>query len=180
VTEVDPDGKVVWQWFAKDHLKTERRHPVPTEKEHSYAHTNSVSRLANGNTLISLRNFHMIVEVDPAGEIIWSLRDLPRVHNPEILANGNILFSTHRPHRTVEVTREGDRVWVFERGDIKTVRYNHRLPNGNTLLVERTKIIEVAKTGEIVWQVSLKNVNSRERTAKDRWLYKGERLPVRN
>ena len=120
----------------------------------------------------------MIVAVNPAGDVVWALRRLPRVHDPEILANGNILLSTRRPHQTIEVSPEGDRVWVFERKDVKTVRYNHRLPNGNTLLVERTKIIEVTPAGEVAWQVSLKNVGG-DRSEKRNWLYKAERLPAR-
>ncbi len=43
--------------------------------------------------------------------------------------------------------------------DINVIRYGHRLPNGNTILVERTKTVEIAPNSEIVWQVRLANVS---------------------
>jgi len=116
----------VWQWFASKHLKAGSG--LYCEKR-GFCHTNSVTRLTNGNTLISLRNFHTLVEVNPAGDIVWSLRNLKNgkmlrfLHDPEILPNGNILVSVHRPQALLEVTRDGDVVDVFTRPDVKLLRY---------------------------------------------------------
>ena len=163
VTEVDPAGNIVWQWFGKDHLKDVGG---PHTSEDGFCHTNSVIRLANGNTMISLRNFHMLVEVNKAGEIVWSLRSLKNgkilkfLHDPEILPNGNIMLSVHRPQVLIEVTRDGEVLNSFKRPDIRLVRNNHRLPNGNTLIVDCIKIMQVSPTKEIVWQCTKRGVDA--------------------
>jgi hypothetical protein len=163
VTEVDPAGNIVWQWFGKDHLKDVGG---PHTSEGGFCHTNSVIRLPNSNTMISLRNFHMLVEVNKAGEIVWSLRELKNgkilkfVHDPEILPNGNIMLSVHRPQVLIEVTRDGEVGNFFKRPDIKLVRNNHRLPNGNTRIVDCVKIIELSPTNEIVWRCTKRGVDT--------------------
>ncbi len=174
VREVDPVGNVVWKWHATDHLKNEKRH---LDKE-GYSHANSVVRLANGNTLVSLRNFYMLVEVAPAGNIVWKLPDLfTTPHDPEVLPNGNILVNTRGPQVIKEITPAGNVVWQYRsnQDEVNVVRYNHRLPNGNILFVERTKIVEITSQREVVWQLRLKDVGP---DSSRQWLYKGERIPV--
>jgi len=174
VREVDPAGNVVWKWHAAEHLKDEKRH---LDKE-GYSHANSVVRLANGNTLVSLRNFYMLVEVTPAGNVVWKLPDLfTTPHDPEILPNGNILVNTRGPQVIKEITPAGKIVWQYRPNpeDVNVVRYNHRLPNGNILFVERTKIMEITNQREVVWQLRLKGVGP---DSNRQWLYKGERIPA--
>lgn len=133
----------------------------------------------------------MVVEVNSAGEVAWSLDNLSKVHEPDVLSNSNLLLSTNKPHRTIEVTRDGRVVWIFHRSDVKMISYSHRLPNGNTLIVERTKIIELSTNREVVWQVSNKNVDweidpktdNKNRVnewvkLRHQWFYKAERLPL--
>jgi hypothetical protein len=176
VREVDPHGRVVWQWHAAEHLAGEKR----ILDMEGLTHTNSVIRLANGNTLVSLRNFYMLVEVAPSGEIVWRLRGLfTTPHDPEILPNGNILVNTRHPQVIKEIAPSGKVAWshVPDQEDVQTVRYNHQLPNGNILFVERTKIIEITRAGEIVWQLRLKGVGYGGADS-HRWLYKAERIPA--
>ncbi len=179
VIEVDKDGKVVWRWHARDHFSEDDIRGGRS----GFAHVNAVVRLKNGNTLISPRNFNTLVEVDPSGKIVWKLADVFTFqHDPEILPNGNILVASRRPDQIMEVTRDGEVTWRFRRNDVETVRYNHRLPNGNTILVERTKILEITPSKEVVWRLSLKGVDrtSPRRGGKEkwRWLYKAERIPL--
>ncbi len=176
VREVDPQGKVVWQWQAAKHLKGEKR-ILDLE---GFTHTNSVIRLANGNTLVSLRNFYMLVEVAPSGQIVWKLPDLITTpHDPEILPNGNILVNTREPQVISEITPGGTVIWQYRpnQQDVNVVRYNHRLPNGNIIFAERTKIVEVTPAKEIVWQLRLKHVGA-DNANKPNWLYKAERIPA--
>jgi hypothetical protein len=192
VTEVNPEGKVVWQWLAAARLRDEEPR-VPPGEEPSYTHANAAVRLPNGNTLVSLRNFHRIVEVNQAGEIVWQLRGLPGVHDPTPLPNGNYLLAVRNPQAALEVTRTGERVWSFQRGDVATVRTVQRLRNGNTLLAERTKLLEVTPAGEVVWQVQLRGVGWEEMgrggrggrgrggvitPPKHQWFYKAQRIPA--
>jgi hypothetical protein len=103
-TEVDREGRVVWQWFAAQHLDPAlRRHPRPAEED-GFGHANSVQRLGNGQTLISLRNFHVVVEVEPSGRVAWSLPRQRYVHQPKLLPNGNVLLSHHGPQSLREVS----------------------------------------------------------------------------
>lgn len=192
VTEVDPSGKIVWQWFAKDHIGRETPLRLIDEFMTSYSHTNGVQRLRNGHTLISVRNFNLLVQVDQTGAVVQRWRGLKLVHDPQPLPNRNILLSTRNPHRTIEMTRKGDEVWAFERDDVATVRGNQRLPNGNTLLTERTKLLEVTRANEVVWQIALKNVEWGHTKIKvkggagakfagddkDQWFYKAVRIPA--
>jgi hypothetical protein len=166
VTEISATGKIVWEWRGKSFLAGQQRYEAPPpmrrfEKIYSYAHTNAVTRLSNGNTLVSLRNFHMVVEVAPTGEIVWRWRALPLVHDPEMLANGNLLVALRVSpgyHPVREITRDGSVAWEFNQPDIQVPTYCHRLPNGNTLIAAQNKIIEVTPEKEVVWRVILEGV----------------------
>ena len=98
VKEVDPKGKLVWSWYAKGEFD---RPPYQDVYDQGWMHTNAVTRMANGNTLISPRNFNCLVEVDPQGHVTRIIGEeyLRRQHDPEVLPNGNILVANHdTPH----------------------------------------------------------------------------------
>ena len=82
--EVDRRGRVVWEWWPRDHLDEhfpdrDRRYPDPT-------HTNSVfelpenrwfdagdDRFRPGNILVSARNLNAIFIIERStGEIVWT------------------------------------------------------------------------------------------------------------
>lgn len=176
VKEINPKGEIVWSWYAKDHFY---KPPYKDIYREGWTHTNAVTRLPNGNTLISLRNFNLTVEVDPEGSVVWSfdwefLGKNP--HEPEIHPNGNMLIALRKPHRVIEIDREtGEIVWKFKKPEVQTIRDNDRLPNGNTLIVERTKILEVTSEGKVVWELGVKGVTG-EKKDKPRWFYKAERI----
>lgn len=119
-----------------------------------------------------------IIEVNMLGEIIWEYivpEHLRQYTNPgfdvELLPNNNILFIL--PGNGVyEVDRKGNIVWSYL--DEKVSHDADRLPNGNTLIVGSTKIVEVTSKGGIVWQLGLKMVIEREE-GPARGSYKAER-----
>jgi len=157
VKEVTPEGEIVWSWYAKDHFY---KSPYKDIYGDGWTHTNAVTRLPNGNTVISPRNFNFVVEVDPQGSVVKTIGEgiLTGPHDPEVLPNGNILVASFRPHRVVEIDAEtGKIVWQFAtnpRG-VEGVRDADRLPNGNTLLTGIPKLAEVTAEGEIVWQLTI-------------------------
>jgi hypothetical protein len=198
VVEIDADGNKIWSW---DGIGRFGHTDYPDANIEGWMHANAVTRLKNGNTLISLRNFHRVVVVNQQGNVVkefifklgmeevqWPQHPMP--HEPEVLHNGNIVVALTGPNVVWEFAT--GRFWelpVLERkvvhspiwhwehpegtewgGPYGHVRDANRLPNGNTLLVEGTKLIEVTPDNEIVWQ--LLNPS----TFFPCWFYKAQRI----
>ena len=179
VKEVTPDGKIVWAWYAKDEFD---KSPYKATYNQGWTHTNAVTRMANGNTLISPRNFNCMVEVNSKGKVVNIIGEeyLEHQHDPEILPNGNILVANHqKPHEILEIdTRTEAIVWRFPlpKRRVWPVRDADRLPNGNILITGSTALIEITADKEIVWRLTLKNVHFRSRKeAPARGFYKSQR-----
>lgn len=181
VKEIGPKGDIVWSWYAKDHF---HKKPFKDIEDRGWTHTNAVTRLSNGNTIICLRNFNITVEVDPQGSVVRTIGEgiLHGPHDPEVLPNGNILLANQAmPHEAIEIDSTGKIVWRFRMPQRKTwpVRDANRLPNGNTLITGSTEIVEVTKDGEIVWRLKL-NMTLREREAARLGFYKAERISIQS
>lgn len=176
VKEISPQGRVVWTWYARDHFN---KAPYKDIFNEGWTHTNAVTRLSNGNTLISLRNFHIIVEVDPKGSVIRTIGEgiLSNQHDPEMLPNGNILMADHsEPQRAIELDPKTNRIVWQHIVPRQLVRDANRLPNGNTLITGATMIIEVTSEGKIVWQLNLKDIVLSRTDAASQGFYKAERI----
>jgi hypothetical protein len=169
VREISSNGDVVWSWNG---LEDFDKPPFASVVDEGWMHVNAVTRLPNGNTVISIRNFNSIVEVNPIGKVIrkWTFRSEKnktietdgriageRNHEPEILPSGNILVALRKPFRYVEFNPDTDEVvWQWRPTDGVHKAFNrdaNRLPNGNTLVTTANQIIEVNHTGVIVWQL---------------------------
>ncbi|MEO5917851.1 MAG: PQQ-binding-like beta-propeller repeat protein [Luteolibacter sp.] len=122
VREYDPSGTIVWE-FEEPLFGHERKEGHGPE-----AFGNSVFsavRLATGNTLIGGGNGHCVLEVNPAGEIVWKIsqNDLPGVTlawvtRVERLPDGNTLIGNchagpDQP-QFIEVTPDKKVVWTFK------------------------------------------------------------------
>jgi len=179
VKEVNPRGEIVWSWRAKDSFD---RAPYRDISDEGWTHTNAVTRLPNGNTLISLRNFNFIVEVDPAGKVVRTIGEglITEQHDPEVQPDGNILMADLAlPNAAIEMTPNGTIVWRYPLLDRNTwpVRDVDRLPNGNTLITAADRILEVTPEKEVVWQLRLADVVFTDRvSAQTRGFYKAERV----
>ena len=183
VKEVSPNGELVWSWRAKDHFD---REPFRGIDDHGWTHNNAVERLENGNTLLSPRNFGLLVEVDPSGSVVRTMGEglLHNAHDPELLPNGNILVANHvKPQAAIEFNPDtGEVVWQFTpkfKGKglfVRPLRDADQLPNGNVLITGYGIIYEVTREGEIVWQLVLKD----KQTALNGWhnlgFYKAQRV----
>jgi len=102
VIEVDAAGNTTWSLAAGL----------------DFAH--SAERLPNGNTLISDTGHDRVIEVTPAGSIVWNsqtvaLSDgstLSYPNDADWLSAGNYLLITDRDHhRALEIRRDGTVVW---------------------------------------------------------------------
>ncbi len=111
VTEYDSDGKIVWEYVAGTRVY-------------------GAIRLRNGNTLIATGSGHSVLEVTPAKEVVWEIRDtvpgtsikLAWTTTLQELPNGN--FAIGNCHagegqpQIFEITRDKAVVWQFDEWDL--------------------------------------------------------------
>ncbi len=126
VREYDADGKIVWSYSIE--LGARKAAPGHGVEGHGTS-VYSAIRLANGNTLIGGGNNNRVLEVDPAGKIVWSIdqKELPGitlawVTTVQALPNGNVVFGnchagSENP-QLIEVTRDKKVVWTLKNFDI--------------------------------------------------------------
>lgn len=124
VNEYAPDGSIVWSYK----LDLDGRPAAPGHNGHGTEVFGSL-RLASGNTLIATGNGNRVIEVDPAGKVVWSVgqNELPGIRlqwvtSLAVRPNGNIVFgNTHagpENPQLIEVTRDKKVVWSLK--DFKT------------------------------------------------------------
>jgi len=188
VFTVAPSGEITWEWNATNHIGegTEfwNEHVPEDEQEEfrrqgpesDWTHMNDVDRLENGHLQVSIRNFDVVLEIDPATDEIVNVVGEPgnhtvmnEQHNPmRIEPAGTVLIadSSHGgpagADRVVEVDADTDEiVWAYDgTGSGKKLQWPRdadRLPNGNTLITDsrNNRVIEIDANGTVVWQYSL-------------------------
>lgn len=139
VREYAPDGRSVWE-FAVPLFDRPRvdGHGVEAFGNQCF----SAIRLPNGNTLIGTGNGHAVLEVTPAGQMIWSLHqnDVPGIQlawvtSLQVLPGGNILINNCHAGpanpQLLEVNRDKRVVWSFQDFD----RFGDSLTNSQILSV---------------------------------------------
>ena len=121
VREYDGAGKVVWS-YALD-LAGRPASPGHGPEGHG-TDVFGALRLTNGNTLIAAGNGNRVIEVTPAGKIVWSLGhdELPGIRlawvtTLQMRPNGNLIVGNchagpENP-QLIEVTRDKKVVWTF-------------------------------------------------------------------
>jgi hypothetical protein len=120
VREYDGAGKVVWSYA----LDLGGRPRTPGHDGHG-TEVFSALRKPDGHTLIATGNGNRVIEVTPAGKIVWSLEhdELPGVRlywvtTLKLLPDGHILVGNchagpENP-QLIEVTRDKKVVWTFK------------------------------------------------------------------
>jgi Arylsulfotransferase (ASST) len=161
--EVDRRGRVVWEWWPRDHLDEhfpdrDRRYPDPT-------HTNSVFELPDnrwfdggddrfrpGNLLISARNLNSIFIIEKStGKIVWKHSDgLDFQHEAQmvpkgVLGAGLVVFFNNGYHdlnayrqseiRVIDPV-DGRLMWSYSSPNFYTTvaGVEQVMPNGNLLI----------------------------------------------
>lgn len=122
VREYDRGGTVVWEYDVPLFgMQPKGGHGPEAFGNQVFA----ALRLPNGNTLVSTGNGHSVLEVSPAKEIVWSLKqnDLPGitlawVTTLQALPDGNIILGNCHAGpdnpQIIEVTRDKRVVWTFK------------------------------------------------------------------
>lgn len=147
IIEVDPWGRVVWQFG----------------ESLDFAH--SARRLENGNTLICDTTKNRIVEVSADKDIVFTSEDwgggsghlsdgshFDYPNDAHCLDDGTYLVTDRDNNRFVIVDREGQVVWQFD--DLDGPHNCDMLENGNVLCADsnNNRVIEVTPRKEIVWR----------------------------
>jgi len=120
VREYDETGKVVWSYA----LDLNGREEPPGHDGHG-TNVFGAIRLRNGDTLIAGGNNNRVLEVTPAGKIVWSVdyNELPGIRlywvtTLEMLPNGHLVIgNTHAGPdnpQLIEITRDKKVVWTFK------------------------------------------------------------------
>ncbi|WP_313691509.1 aryl-sulfate sulfotransferase [Halorarum halobium] len=156
--------EIDWEWTFRNH------YPESTDGGYSqdWTHVNDVERIAEGQYLVSPRNFDQAIVINRSTkEIDYRLGSdgdhdtLNEQHNPDWLVSedGNpvILVADSENDRVVEYERrdgEWELVWELGTDQLSWPRDADRLPNGNTLITDSLnhRVIEVTPRGEIVWE----------------------------
>jgi len=143
ITEVTPDGKIVWNWYAHDHLDTAKVHLFPaapawgirdTVYRGDWTHFNSIHYCTNpgyvDKILASNRHHNEAIMIDKkTGEVVWRWGEdiLGKQHDvqmiePGLPGEGNVLIFDNGYHskagtalsQVLEVDPETDEiVWSF-------------------------------------------------------------------
>ena len=114
LVEVTPEGEIVWEWDAFDHLDPQRRRegfdeiildPATLENAHDWTHGNGiVYDAATDTVLFSLRHQDWLVQIDrQSGDVLWRLGSEGdfaldqgtwqfHQHSPEWQADGTLLL----------------------------------------------------------------------------------------
>ena len=148
VFRVDATGEIVWSsddWGGGNGTLSDGSH---------LHYPNDAELLETGTLLITDRNNDRVIEVDDAGQIVWSFTQLTRPHNGDRLPGGNTMIANSEANLVVEVDPAGEIVWSYgEGGALNWPRDADRLPNGNTLVTDSrgNRVIEVDSAGQVVW-----------------------------
>lgn len=170
--EVNPQGEVVWEWIAYEHLDFDKAPLCPIMHRCEWTHMNTCTVLNNGDILGSFRHLDIICIIDKkTGKIkwMWGQGELAHQHEPIMLNNGNILVLDNGEHRrgsrysysrVVEVNPKTNEIeWEYT-ADPPYLWFTgnqagcQRLSNGNTLVCDANngRIFEVTKDKQVVWE----------------------------
>jgi hypothetical protein len=180
---VDRSGEIVWEWQAENHITPGTEFyeqyggPNKSGPESDWTHMNDIDRLEDGNFQLSIRNFDVLLEVDPDTNEIVDVIGAPRgvpgndpvlheQHNPHRLEEWNtVIVADSQADRVVEIGVDSEEiVWKYGAdGTLDWPRDADRLPNGHTLITDSLhfRVLEVNETGEIVWEYELKRGDQR-------------------
>ncbi len=149
VTEVTSEKKVVFQYRS-------------AEQKGGGAY--SCQRLANGNTLVGENSTARVIEVDPAGSVVFALPTSPgRVgehHNMRMvrkLENGNYLVCHSGAGLVKEYTPKGDVALELKApGALAFAAF--RTPRGTTFVSSLDQVTEFDSAGAKLWEFSRKDL----------------------
>lgn len=123
-----------------------------------FAH--SANKMANGNWLITNSGVDELVEINEAGEVVWSSEEwelsdgsnLDYPNDAEEVERGVFLVTDRNNDRVIKVSKNGEILWEYD--DLYRPHNADLLESGNVMVSdsERDKVVEIDREGEIVWE----------------------------
>jgi hypothetical protein len=102
ISEVDANGKVLFQWRGKDFVsKFAHANSVAPTQPSSYTATTSAVKTGTGNYYLSMAQKNLIIKLNKAGEVIWRQDVSTRPHTLVVKDDGLIGYSARFPNRLV-------------------------------------------------------------------------------
>ena len=171
--EINPNGKIVWEWLAHEHLDLEVDTICPLCARSQWTEISSIEALPQSDDiLVSLRRTDSVAIIDKAsGNIKWRWGAGEIKHPPDatMLDNGRILLYDSGYHypapafaysRLLEVDpNENKMVWEYKEAywvDFYGAFMGNcqRLHAGNTLVSEAPtgRVFETTRKGDMVWE----------------------------
>lgn len=159
VTEVDPSGNIVMQLFAEQlGLDAKERNSSPGER-YSNTHVNAIRQLAEGEYLISLRNYNQFLRYRD-GKVFVRYSNARNVHDP-VPYKGGYLFAIHYRDRSQLImqneTRQREPLFKPEPGTWHPLRTVELLKNGNVLVTGSREVGQLDEAGKLVWSMVIES-----------------------
>lgn len=178
ITVLNPRGEKIKSVSLLECFRNSEYAPVLARmrKKGDVFHTNTIELLQGGDpdgspvfkkgcVLLSVRELDTVAVVDlDKKKVTWALSGMWRAqHQPTLLQNGNLLvfdnLGSDEGSRVIEVDPLNQEIMWEYGGSFEAPFFsrrsgsNHRLPNGNTLIVESDngRVFEVTPAKEIVW-----------------------------
>lgn len=167
IVEITRQGEEVWGWTGENAFGTDPTLNGIADEGDAWMHVTSVERDADGITRATIRNFNMVLDIAPDGEVVNRFQFESRAngkyvdtegdvrgerpHGTDWLNDDSFVTATRRPHRAVQID-DGELTWEYGSDDLGSIRDVDRLDNGHTLIAGRDRIVEVDGDGVLVWQ----------------------------
>lgn len=173
IREINPAGKVVWEWLGYEHLDPEIDKICPLCFRNEWTHANSFIVTPYGDILASFMKTNTIAIINKEnGDITWrwgGFLTLAHPHDVSLLDNGDVMVLGCGIHlagmeagysEILQIeTKNNNIVWEFREYSVVDFYTPckgslQRLPNGNTLICEGDtgRIFELTEGKEIVWE----------------------------
>jgi len=178
VYEVTKDEEIVWSWDADEdfrHLEVGEEYltflgdiytfdpnmPPRWGDSTDWVHMNYAQRLGNGNTIVSLRNLDLVLEITPSKEVVrtFGALVLKYQHTPVYYPESDSLLIFDNLHNRVIEVDWGTQEIIWEYTDLHSWANGscQKLENGNILICDscQSRVIEVTPDGEVVWELTV-------------------------
>lgn len=171
--EIDPEGKIIWEWFGYEHLDPLVDIICPLCFRNEWSHANSFVVAPSGDVLISFMKTNCIAIINKmTGNVDWRWGGFGKLGHPHDIAwlddgsvmvlgsGGHLPFTEPGNSEVLKIDIEsGKIIWEYRESYVVDffAAYKgglQRLPNGDTLICEGDmgRIFEVNINKEILWE----------------------------